>query len=121
VSLLVSAGHEVHAPTLTGTGDRAHLGNPETGLVDHVADVQAVLELVHLDSSVTWPGQSVIDALPPARAEHFLRLVDERGRIVLDPDSAMDGWAVTETRGPGLAGAAPARAPGARAQRPATR
>jgi pimeloyl-ACP methyl ester carboxylesterase len=128
VPLLAAAGHEVHNPTLTGTGDRAHLGDPDTGLADHVADVLAVLELddlrdvvlvghssggavvqgvaqrcperlrelVHLDSFVTGPGQSVIDTLPPPRAEHFLRLVDERGRIVLDPDAAMDGWAITD-------------------------
>ena len=41
------------------------------------------------------PGQSVFDLLPAARREHFLRLVDESGRIVLDPDSAMDGWGIT--------------------------
>ncbi len=128
VPLLVAAGHEVHTPTLTGTGDRAHLGHPDTGVAAHVADVLAVLELddlhdvvlvghssggavvqgvtqrcserlrelVYLDAFVPEPGQSVLDLLPPPRREHFLRLVDDRGRIVLDPNAAMDGWAVTE-------------------------
>jgi hypothetical protein len=41
---------------------------------------------------VPEPGQSVFDLLPPARREQFLRLVDRSGRIVLDPDPAMDGW-----------------------------
>jgi pimeloyl-ACP methyl ester carboxylesterase len=126
--LLTAAGHEVHAPTLTGAGDRAHLGDPDTGLAAHVADVVAVLELddlrdvvlvghssggavvqgvaqrcpgrlrelVHLDAFVTEPGQSVFDLLAPARVDHFRRLVDGHGRIVLDPDAALDGWAVTE-------------------------
>lgn len=126
--LLTAAGHEVHTPTLTGTGDRSHLGGPDTGLADHVADVVAVLELddlrevvlvghsaggavvqgvaqrcpgrlrelVHLDSFLPEPGQSVFDLLRPERREHFRRLVDARGRIVLDPDAALDGWAVTD-------------------------
>lgn len=128
VPLLTAGGHEVHAPTLTGTGDRAHLGDVGTGLATHIADVVAVLELddlrdvvvvghssggaviagvaqrcperlrelVHLDSFLTEPGQSVFDLLPPARREHFQRLVDGRGRIVLDPDAALDGWAVRD-------------------------
>jgi pimeloyl-ACP methyl ester carboxylesterase len=50
--LLESAGHEVHCPTLTGLGDRAHLGGPDTGLADHIADVVAVLELDDLRDAV---------------------------------------------------------------------
>ncbi len=126
--LLRGRGHDVHTPTLTGVGDRAHLGRPGTGLTTHVQDVLAVLalddltdvvlvghsssgavitgvaqragervrELVHLDSFVPAPGESVFDLLPPARREHFLGLVDPAGRIVLDPDAAMDGWALTD-------------------------
>ena len=122
------AGHDVHCPTLTGLGDRAHLVRPDTGLADHVADVVAVLELddlrdvvlvghssggavitgvvqrcpdrlrelVYLDAFVPGPGQSVFDLLPADRREHFLRLVDDSGRIVLDPDAAMDGWGLTD-------------------------
>jgi pimeloyl-ACP methyl ester carboxylesterase len=125
--LLESAGHDVHSPTLTGLGDRAHLARPDTGLADHVADVLAVLELddlrdvvlvghssggavitgvaqlaperlrelVYLDAFVPAPARSVLDLLPAARREHFLGLVDASGRIVLDPDTAMDGWGLT--------------------------
>lgn len=121
------AGHEVHAPTLTGLGDRAHLLRPDTGLATHVEDVAAVLEcedlrdvvlvghsssgavvtgvaqrvpgrlaaLCYLDAFVPQPGQSVLDLLAPARREHFLALAVD-GRIVLDPDAAMDGWAVRD-------------------------
>ena len=52
-------------------------------------------ELVYLDAFVPAPGQSVFDLLPAARREHFLGLVDASGRIVLDPDPAMDGWGLT--------------------------
>jgi pimeloyl-ACP methyl ester carboxylesterase len=126
--LLRELGHEVHAPTLTGLGDRAHLARPHTGLAAHVRDVLAVLELddlhdvvlvghsssgavitgvaqragerlrelVHLDSFVLEPGEAVFDVLSEPRREHFEQLVDAAGRIVLDPETAMDGWAVVE-------------------------
>jgi pimeloyl-ACP methyl ester carboxylesterase len=128
VPLLVEAGHEVHTPTLTGTGDRAHLHTPDTGLATHVADVVAVLdlddlrevvlvghssagavitgvaqlrgerlrELVYLDAFVPQAGRSVFDILPPERRNVFVSQVDEAGRILIDPDIAMDGWAVTD-------------------------
>ena len=38
-------GHEVHTPTLTGLGERAHLATPEVGLSTHIADVVNVLTL----------------------------------------------------------------------------
>jgi pimeloyl-ACP methyl ester carboxylesterase len=128
VPLLLERGHEVYTPTLTGLGDRAHLGRPHTGLVAHIQDVVAVLELddlrdvvlvghsssgaviagvaqrvghrlaelVHLDSFVPAPGDSVFSLLPPQRRAFFEDQVDAAGRIVLDPDRAMDGWAVLD-------------------------
>lgn len=124
---LLAGGHDVHCPTLTGLGDRTHLGRPDTGLATHVDDIAAVLELddlrdvvlvghssggavitgvaqrcaerlrelVYLDAFVPSPGQSIMDLLRPERREHLLRLVDGKGRIVLDRDAAMDGWGVT--------------------------
>lgn len=50
--LLHAAGHEVHAPTLTGLGDRAHLAMPEVGLATHVQDVVALLEMEDLHGVV---------------------------------------------------------------------
>lgn len=44
---LRSRGHEVFTPTLTGMGERSHLG-PHVGLATHVKDVVAVLEYENL-------------------------------------------------------------------------
>ncbi len=126
--LLRAAGHDVHRPTLTGLGERAHLAGPGVGLATHVQDVVALLDmedlhdvvlvghssggavitgvaqraperlarLEYLDAFVPGPGRSVFDLLPPARVDHFRSLVDASGRVVLDPDVAMDGWAVRD-------------------------
>src|SRR5437660_801825 len=55
--LLRSAGHAVWTPTLTGLGERAHLGNPDVGLSTHVQDVVNVLEYEDL-SNVVLVGHS---------------------------------------------------------------
>jgi pimeloyl-ACP methyl ester carboxylesterase len=49
---LRAAGHEVHAVTLTGAGDRAHLRRRDIGLRDHVADVVAFVEAEELQDVV---------------------------------------------------------------------
>jgi pimeloyl-ACP methyl ester carboxylesterase len=41
--LLRSAGHEVFTPTLTGVGERVHLGSARTDLATHVLDIVNVL------------------------------------------------------------------------------
>lgn len=45
---LLQAGHRVITPTLTGLGDRAHLGTPETNLDTHITDVTAAIETEEL-------------------------------------------------------------------------
>lgn len=42
--LLRARGHEAFTPTLTGMGERAHLGSRHVGLSTHVADVVALVE-----------------------------------------------------------------------------
>jgi len=41
--LLRAAGHEVHTPTLTGLGERAHLATGDLDMDTHVADLLGVL------------------------------------------------------------------------------
>ena len=45
---LRAAGHEVHAVTLTGDGERAHLRHASIGLDDHIRDVLALIEAEEL-------------------------------------------------------------------------
>lgn len=49
---LRAAGHEVHAVTLTGDGERAHLRHPGIGLSSHVADVVALVDAEELTDVV---------------------------------------------------------------------
>lgn len=55
--LLRSLGHEVHTPSLTGLGDRAHLATPTVGLATHVEDVVSTLSTYELED-VLLVGQS---------------------------------------------------------------
>lgn len=54
---LRAAGYEVHAPTLTGLGERAHLLTADTGLATHVEDVVALVEAEEL-ARITLVGHS---------------------------------------------------------------
>jgi pimeloyl-ACP methyl ester carboxylesterase len=49
---LRGAGHEVHTPTLTGSGERAHLLRPDTDLETHIEDVLAVLKWEDLNGVI---------------------------------------------------------------------
>lgn len=49
---LRAAGHEVHAVTLSGDGDRAHLRRRDIGLADHVTDVLALIDNEELQDFV---------------------------------------------------------------------
>jgi pimeloyl-ACP methyl ester carboxylesterase len=49
---LRAAGHEVHVPTMTGLGERAHLASPAITLSTHVADVLGVIESEGLDDII---------------------------------------------------------------------
>jgi pimeloyl-ACP methyl ester carboxylesterase len=91
--LLVQAGGEVHTPTLTGLGERAHLGARETTLQTHVQDLQAVLQMNDL-RDVILVGHSyagmVISLLAERERARIRRLVyldafvPEDGQRVVD-------------------------------------
>ena len=49
---LAAAGHDVHALTLTGFGDRAHLATPQTGVAVHAQDVVAAISTARLEDVV---------------------------------------------------------------------
>ena len=110
-------GHEVYTPTLTGLGERAHLGGPEVGLATHVEDVVAVLELEDLHDVVlcahSYGGMPVtgaadrvsarirlvvyVDALVPSDGQSAFDLLPaefvDLARAAADEHG--DGWRVT--------------------------
>lgn len=87
-------GHEVHTPTLTGLGDRAHLGLAEPiGLSTHVADVVSVLEMEDLEDVVlcgaSYGGMPVTGAADQA-SERVARVVYVDALVPHDGRSALD-------------------------------
>jgi pimeloyl-ACP methyl ester carboxylesterase len=91
--LLIAAGHEVFAPTLTGLGERAHLLTRDVGLGTHVEDVLGVLEYEDLRVVVlvgwSYGGRviSVVAHRAPERLAHLVYLdpsIQQDGRSALD-------------------------------------
>jgi pimeloyl-ACP methyl ester carboxylesterase len=91
--LLRNAGRNVHAPTLTGLGERSHLGSPAVGLATHVEDVVNVLEAEDLRRVVlvgNSSGGMVIAGVAdraPDRIAHLVYLdafVPEDGQSLVD-------------------------------------
>lgn len=76
--LLVTAGHRVYTPTLTGLGDRAHLTHPDLNLDAHIQDVLLFLEMEDL-REVLLVGHSyagfVISAVAERAANRLHSLV----------------------------------------------
>ncbi len=69
--LLRAAGHEVHAVTLTGDGERAHLRTRAVGLHTHVTDVVAAIETEEL-RDVVLVGHSYGGMVITGAADHLL-------------------------------------------------
>lgn len=85
---LRAAGHTVHAPTLSGHGDRVHLASPAIDLDTHITDVLNVLHYEDLTDVVlvgwSYGGMIVAGAADraPERIGHL---------IYLDSDVPRDG------------------------------
>ena len=91
--LLRDAAHEVHTPTLSGLGERAHLARPEIDLETHVQDVVGVLEAEELRNVVlvghSYGGMVItgVAARAANRVSHLVYLdafVPEAGKALLD-------------------------------------
>jgi pimeloyl-ACP methyl ester carboxylesterase len=99
--LLRAAGHDVHAPTLTGVSDRAHLLNPSVGLSTHAQDVVSLMDAYDLEDVAlvghSYGGQvitGVADAVPGRIAM----------RVYLDGFAGDDGEAAVELQPATVAG-----------------
>lgn len=86
--LLRTAGHDVHTPTLTGLGERAHLLHPDIDLDTHVQDLVNTLFYRDLRDVIlvgwSYGGMPVTGAAEqvPDRIQHL---------VYLDADVPFDG------------------------------
>jgi pimeloyl-ACP methyl ester carboxylesterase len=92
-SLLRKAGHEVHAPSLTGLGERRHLVNGKVNLDTHIEDLLQLIDMEDLHDVVLVGhsyGGMVVTGAADRRADRIARLVyldafvPENGKCLLD-------------------------------------
>lgn len=112
VQILRGAGHEVYAPTLTGTGDRFHLGSKNVNMSTHIQDIIATIEYEDLDNVIlvghSYGGLPVVGASEkiPNRLSHIVLLdaaVPQHGKAYKDisPDFYQYLKAITDAQGDG--------------------
>jgi pimeloyl-ACP methyl ester carboxylesterase len=95
--ILRSAGQEVHAPTLTGLGDRSHLLRPGIDLDTHIADIVEVLHYEDL-RDVILVGHSYGGMVITGVAD---RAPDRVGDLVyLDAATPANGQSLVDIAGP---------------------
>ncbi len=99
---LRAAGHEVYTPTLTGQGERVHLGSPAIGLDTHIQDVVNVLRFEKL-SDVTLVGHSYGGMVITGVAEQVPELLSQL--VYLDAFVPQDGQTMADLLPPVLVGA----------------
>lgn len=89
--LLEEAGHTIYRPTMTGLGERVHLGGPDVGLSTHIEDIVKIFEFEDLDEVVlvghSYGGMviaGVADRVPGriARLVYFDAILPENGESV---------------------------------------
>jgi pimeloyl-ACP methyl ester carboxylesterase len=94
--LLRAAGHDVHTPTLTGLGERAHLMRADVDLDFHIADVVAVLHFEDL-RDVILVGHSYGGMVITGVAD---RAADRVGKLVyLDAATPSNGQSLVDVAG----------------------
>ena len=81
--LLRAQGHDVYPVTLTGLGERVHLGTSETNLETHITDVVNLIEFEDL-CDVVLAGHSYAGSVLPGVADR----IAERLALVVYVDSA---------------------------------
>ena len=92
---LRAAGHEVHAATLTGDGDRAHLRHRGIKLADHIADVVALVQAEELHGAILV-GHSYGGMVVTGAADRLLNADPKavRGIVYIDAMVPLpgEGW-----------------------------
>jgi pimeloyl-ACP methyl ester carboxylesterase len=94
-----AAGHEVHAPTLTGLGERSHLLSPDIDLDLHTRDITAVLHYEDL-RDVILVGHSYGGMVVTGAAD---RATDRVGKLVyLDAANPRNNQSLVDVTGGGI-------------------
>jgi pimeloyl-ACP methyl ester carboxylesterase len=118
---LQAAGHEVFTPTLTGSGERAHLASPEVDLDTHILDIVKVLRYEDLHDVILvglsnggmvitgvaeWVPERIghliyMDAFSPQDGESLAGLLapEVMARFERLAQTDGDGWRVPHTLG----------------------
>ena len=97
--LLRAAGHEVFTPTLTGLGERVHLGHPDVDLDTHVIDIVNVLAFEDLQDVILvgWSyGGMVITGVTDRVPERLAQLVYLDATVPEDGQELYDCWPDSE-------------------------
>jgi pimeloyl-ACP methyl ester carboxylesterase len=95
--MLRSAGHEVHAPSLTGLAERSHLLGTHVDLDLHIQDIVALLRYEDL-KDVILVGHSYGGMVITGVAD---RAADRIGRVVyLDAATPVNGQSLVDVAGP---------------------
>ncbi len=94
---LVSAGHRVYTPSLTGLGDRAHLNKElEVGLETHIADIVNLIKYEELDDVILVGhsyGGMVISGVADRAKNAIKELIYLDALVPLDGGSLLDPYA----------------------------
>ena len=91
--LLRQRGHTVYTPTLTGLGERVHLGCPDVNLDTHIEDIVDVLiyEDLHDVILVGWSyGGMVVTGVLDRLPERLAHVVYLDGEVPCDGDRSFD-------------------------------
>jgi pimeloyl-ACP methyl ester carboxylesterase len=96
-TILRSAGHDVHTPTLTGLGERAHLLDPGIDLDTHITDVVAVLHYEDL-RDVILVGHSYGGMVITGVADRALDRISHL--VYLDAATPVNGESLAELAAP---------------------
>ena len=99
--LLRDAGHEVFTPTLTGLGERVHLGHADIDLETHITDIVNVLRFEDLQQVVLvgWShGGMVITGVAERVPERLAQLIYLDAVVPMDGQSYYDADPNGETR-----------------------
>ncbi|MFD1814589.1 alpha/beta fold hydrolase [Rhodococcus gannanensis] len=100
--ILRGAGHEVHTPTLTGLGERAHLLHPGVDLDTHIGDIDGVLRYEDL-TDVILVGHSYGGMVITGAAD---RAPNRVGQLVyLDAATPVNGQSLVDVAGDIMAAA----------------